>query len=196
MDANSVVSSEMYESSIKIFPVIPLEGRTTLEFDDFDCSAEGPMINIITDAELNKDVIEVGERSRISFPVYATLHNLCIYIKSMDKFMAIIITCKCEQNLTRKLTLSNRRSNIRIDGNQCDVPLKIGESWQYLNLDMEYMLQNAFGVSYLSTIGITIEGSATLNKIFFQEREYAEAELPIYLRLLAPSQAVAETGSH
>ncbi|KAJ1407587.1 hypothetical protein B484DRAFT_309359, partial [Ochromonadaceae sp. CCMP2298] len=63
------------------------------------------------------------------------------------------------------------------------VPLEIQEGWQYLCIDLEDLLANAFGASYAMCREVTVCGSCRLSKLYFQSQMYADVELPKFLRV-------------
>jgi hypothetical protein len=74
------------------------------------------------------------------------------------------------------------------------MPLLLGPSWQYLNLDIADIVQRAFGTQYTSCRGVQVSGTCRVSKIYLQDREYADAELPSYLSVLSSSSSAAPAG--
>lgn len=59
----------------------------------------------------------------------------------------------------------------------------MGPSWQYINLDLVDMVDRAFGTLFVSCRSVRISGTCRLSKVYLQDREYADVELPTLLRL-------------
>ena len=173
-----------YTLATKVLPLVPSAGEYDINFDLIDCTAEGPSVSVLTDAETNMDVLEISDNSRVSFPITCNYRYLALHLKNMEKFVAVTILVKCTAGKVRELTLSNRRSNIIIQENTAAAPMKLGEGWQYLNLDIQQLIYNAFGSEMETCICVSVHGSARMSKLYFQEKEYADAELPPYLRLI------------
>ena len=58
------------------------------------------------------------------------------------------------------------------------------DGWQRMNLDLHDLMSNAFGIAYKSTQQITVFGTCRVSKIYFQSEDYADCELPPFLRLI------------
>ena len=86
----------------------------------------------------------------------------------------------------RTITISNRRTTIHIHGNQCAVPMELGLGWQYVNIDLNDIMMRCFGTSVEYVSAIIIHGSTRVGKIYFQDKNYSDAELPKLLRILRP----------
>jgi hypothetical protein len=170
--------------SVKVYPIVPSPGEVEINFDMVDCMADGPSVGVVEDSETKMDAIELADNSRVTFPVNCKYQYMALNVKNLDKFVAITVTCKCSEGKIREVVLSNRRSNIAINGNSCQAPLLLGDGWQYLNVDIEKLLNNAFGASLDCTLQIAVTGSTRLGKLYLQESPYADAELPPFLRLI------------
>jgi len=173
--------------AVNISPILPPEDEFQLDFEILDCvvmSDKHAQVAIITDNEIDRDALEIGENSRVVFSTFSKYPYLCVHLKNVEKFMSITVACKCENDLIRELTFSNRRSNVHIHGNTLSAPLIISDGWQYVNIDLNKVLLNGFGVKFISCLEVVIDGSTRVSKMFLQEQEYADAELPPYLRMI------------
>ena len=172
----------------EVLPIMPPSGED-FDFDTIDCSPSGPEVSVADDFELLTEtgcpVLEiVGEKSEMAFYMNTTLPYVAFHIKSVRKFMGITLRFIDNTKTTRTVSFSNKRSVVTVDQDKCFLPIEIGmEGWQYLCLDFERICKNAFGTSYSSCKEVTVHGSCRLSKLFFQKREYADAELPEYLRV-------------
>lgn len=173
-----------FDLAVKVHAVVPAAGCHEINFEDIDYTAEGPSVSVVTDQETGADAVDVNDNSRISFPVHCKYRYLALNIKNIDKFVSITLVCKCIENTPRQITLQNKRTNIVVDGNTASIPMKFVEGWQYLNLDIEKMVMNSFGVSCASTLLVSLQGATRVSKIYFQEEPYSDAELPAFLRLV------------
>jgi hypothetical protein len=92
---------------------------------------------------------------------------------------------KDSQKNIRTFILSNRRTTLHIEHNQCQLPFVFGDGWQIINLDLHDILERCFGTQLISTQEIIIYGSVRIGKIYFQDKLYSDVELPPYLRLMS-----------
>ena len=171
-----------------VLPIMP-PTADDFDFDTIDCSPSGPEVSVADDFELLTEtgcpVLEiVGEKSEMAFYMNTNLPYVAFHIKGVGKFLAITLTFTDDAKRTRTVHFSNKRSVVTVDQDKCYLPIEIGmEGWQYLSLDFERICKNAFGTSYSSCKEVTVHGSCRLSKLFFQKREYADAELPEFLRV-------------
>ena len=162
------------------------------------------IVTIVNDTELDQEVLEIGDHSLpLIFRNFLScnLPNLSLNIKNLEKFVTIIIKCKCLINnnnnntnnninnnnneIEKELYFTNRKSTIQINGNKVIAPLILIDSWQYINIDFKKIILNAFGCTYLSCSEIIIHGSTRISKLYFQEKPYSDAELPSFLRIIS-----------
>jgi hypothetical protein len=162
------------------------------DFETIDCCPSGPEVSVVDDFELliegGAPVLEVlGEKSEMAFYMNTNLPHVALHIKSIARFMAISLQLVDDLGKERTVHFSNKRSIVTVDQDKCSLPIGIGmEGWQYLNLDFERICKNAFGTHYKSCLSVTVHGSCRLSKLFFQQREYADVELPEFLRVCVP----------
>ena len=84
--------------------------------------------------------------------------------------------------IKRHLICNSRQSTSRISKNSCSLPLELVDGWNYLCLDLKELTEAAFGVQYSSTLKVTVYSSTRLWRCFFQDKRYADIELPTHLR--------------
>lgn len=142
---------------------------------------------VVDDVETAKATVEInGESSYLQFPIQSSLPYLAFQVKNLDRFMKILLQIRDHENRVRTFTISNKRTTILVKDNDCQLPVDLGSGWQYINLDLEDMMRRCFGTTYVSVQEIIVFGSTRIGKIYFQDREYSDAELPAYLRLITP----------
>lgn len=136
--------------------------------------------------ELGKDVIEImGEESLIEFPTRSNLRYLAVYLKNMDRFLKIVIKLQDSSGKIREFTISNRRTTVFVQNSMCQLPMDIGPAWQYFCIDLADITNRCFGTSYYMCTEVQIHGSTRLAKMYLQAKRHADAELPLFLRVLS-----------
>jgi hypothetical protein len=176
------------KAAMEITPILP-PGEDTIDFDVLDCMVKGPEISIIEDRELSitnpPSVVElIGADSTITFFADCSRQYLVLNVKGMERFLTIILHCVDDIGETKTITLTNKASFVTADRQSCKLPLVLEEGWQYLCIDLEDLLANAFSATFASCREVTVCGSCRLSKLYFQSRKYADVELPKYLRVL------------
>ena len=170
-----------------ILAVIP-PGPEDLDFDQIDCMATGPDVTIVDDFELLLEggcpVLEItGKDSKMIFYTESTLPLVCFQIKNIERYMGITLTMTDDIGESRVANFSTKSSIVTLDKNVINLPINIGEGWQYLCLDFRKLCNHGFGTNYSYCTEISVTGSCRLSKIFFESREFSDAELPEYLRV-------------
>ena len=174
-------------NGVEVLPVLPPSGDD-FDFDAIDCNPSGPEVTVVDDFELaeksGSPVLDiVGEKSQMTFYTSTMLQHVALHVKSVSRYMSFTFTLIDDTKETRVIVFSNKRSVVTVDKNACNLPIEIGEGWQYLTLDFERICANAFGTHYVSCTECTVNGSCRLSKLFFQKNEYADVELPEFLRV-------------
>ena len=142
---------------------------------------------VVDDVETGKSTVEInGDSSYLQFPIQSSFQYLAFQIKNLDRFLKIICHIRDDENHIRTFTLTNKRTTIQVKDNSCSLPIELGSGWQYFNLDLDDLMRRSFGTNYSHILEITVFGSTRIGKIYLQDREYCDAELPSFLRLITP----------
>jgi hypothetical protein len=183
------MASEFEKFDGHLLPVIPRVDAGNggeIDFEMINCYPVGDVV-VVDDVETAKSTVEInGESSFLQFPVQSGLQYLVFQIKNLDRFLKIILQIRDQDNILRSFTLTNKRTTIQIKDSICHLPIQLGLGWQYLNLDLEDLMRRCFGTAYAVVHEIVVFGSTRIGKIYFQDREFCDAELPGYLRLVSP----------
>lgn len=173
---------------MEITTVIPPDDAP-LEFEHLDCSLFGSEVNIIDDIELDltaavPTVELLGTDSKIRLFTDCERPMLAMHIKFIKRFMNMEIVVLDESHTERVFQLSNKTSFVTVTENICKAPIQVKDGWQYLLIDLEEIVANAFGTSYHKCVEVTISGSCRISKLYFQSKKYADIELPAFLRVV------------
>lgn len=144
-------------------------------------------VAIVDDKELQGQVVAelVGPGARLTFQTRAGVQPLLVaYAKCLDKFFSIDVNVVDGDDNYYTFSFSNRRSIVKIEGHLAEIPMVLGAGWQYISADLADLTAKAFGVAYFSTIQVRVNSSCRLFRLYFAGREYADIELPPFLRLL------------
>lgn len=160
-----------------------------IDFDLLDCAAEGPEVTVVDDYELQVvspvSVLElIGPRSKVTFFTDCHRPYLVVHFKTIDRFLRMTVLCVDDTGKNKLFDMSNKSSFITVDQSTCSMPMEVGGGWQYLCIELDELLANAFGSTFLSCKELTIYGSCRVSKIYFQSRKHADVELPSYLRVV------------
>ena len=186
----------------ELTPILP-PGDIEIDFDTINCipgmgsqsssfclcnifsAIDGQEVDIVEDNELVKDVFEIGDQSSISFPASSNLPIFVTFIKNTGRFLEVAVRVLDSEGVNRKITMSNKRSTIAVNKDTCNLPLQIDHGWQYLNVDLNNICKRCFGTQFISCVDIRIGGPARVAKIYFESVDHADAELPMYLRVIS-----------
>jgi Protein of unknown function (DUF667) len=148
--------------------------------------SEGNAIEVFDDDELKVQLVEVqGERAKLALPCSSIKPLLCMHIKMLEQFCTLEVEIVDDTKRYRSINLSNARSVATIEGSQARLPLQLVSGWNHVCIDLDEIVQLAFGSQYLTTCQVTVRGSCRVSKIFFQDAVYADVQLPKHLRVLS-----------
>lgn len=158
-------------------------------------------VAIIREPELGFDVSAVDLASKsaeLSFSCAVKLPVLSLHIKDVGRFLKLEITIlDSGTGELRRLELSNKQSVLRVNATYASLPLELVSGWNLVRLDVARMARAAFGATYAGTTEITVFGVCRVAKVFFSDRAYEDAELPIFLRAIPlplSAEALAKQG--
>ena len=114
----------------------------------------------------------------------SSLRYLVLHIKNAAKFMSLEVQLLDDSERYRTFHVSNGRSITTISNDLCELPLHLGDHWQFVKLDLEDLTHCAFGTRYLSISQIKLFSSCRVGVMFLADKIYADAELPPFLRVL------------
>ncbi len=170
-----------------ILAVIP-PGPDDFDFDQIDCLPVGPDVTIVDDFELLVDsgcpVLDIaGKESKMIFYTESTLPLICFHIKSVEKYLGLTLKMTDDSGEARTVNFNTKSSIVTLDKNTLNLPINIGDGWQFLCLDFRKLCNHGFGTNYSHCTEVQVQGSCRLSKIFFESREFSDIELPAYLRV-------------
>jgi len=123
--------------------------------------------------------------SKVTFPISSSYRYLVFQFRNLNKFFKINLKVIDGSSKLRNISISNSRSTVYIMHNECSIPLIVSSSsWQILKIDIVDILKKAFGVTLNVTTEISIEGVIKISKIYFEDLDYCDAQLPDFLRLV------------
>lgn len=142
-------------------------------------------MNVVDDVETKMTGIEVnGDDSYIEFPMQVEERCLALQLKNLDRFTKLVIRVHDNAGKNRTFVMSNKRTTVHLKNSVCQLPMEMGIGWQYFNIDLHDITAKCFGTDYVYISNVMIYGSTRIGKIYFQDREYSDLELPPFLRLL------------
>jgi hypothetical protein len=174
---------------MEITPIFP-RNEDPIDFDLIDCQITGTDFQMVEDQELNYDnppsVLEImGSNNKIKFYTDCPRPYLILHFKTMKRYATVEFIIIDEDGHEKHFIASNKTSFITVDGSECKLPLvSAQDGWQYCCIDLEDLTANAFGSIYFKCREITIHGTCRLSKLFFSSKQYADIELPKFLRVV------------
>ena len=154
-----------------------------------DCEVLGGdnEVNVVDDGELGQLCVEVlGTQAGLHFACDSILRYLVLHVKDVGKFVRVEIEVIDDCRQYRIFKASNTASMAHVDQRQGEacLPLQLAEGWNHLCLDLEHLTKAAFGTAYLSCVQVRVFANCRLLRAYFQDRPYADAELPEHLQVL------------
>lgn len=140
---------------------------------------------MVDDVETKMVGIEVnGDDSYIEFPIQSEAQFVALQLKNLDRFCRLVLRVHDSAGRGRTFILSNRRTTVHIKNNVCQLPMEMGVGWQYFNINLRDITAKCFGTDFVYLSNVMVYGSTRIGKIYLQDREHADLELPPFLRLL------------
>lgn len=147
-------------------------------------------ISILEDEDVNVQVVQIqGHKEGLVFSVNSVLRYLVLFIKNLKQYVEIDVTILVSGREYKVMNVTNARSLAKVDADQskCQIPLLFGfeTGWRYLCMDLKELSMQAFGTEHIATTHIRVRGFCRLLRVYFQEEQYNDNQLPSYLSLLA-----------
>lgn len=143
-------------------------------------------VRVVEDTEVGREVVElIGQEAELIMQVQSMLPLLVLHAKGAPRFFWISIGVLDDRNCVRTLTLSNKTTLVSVEDDRASMPTELGEGWQRLCLDLPRLVEIAFGAGLLATVQVCIRGSISLSRVYFQDQDYSDAELPDHLRAVS-----------
>ena len=159
-------------------------GPVLIAQEECERNYEGDVL-VVEDDEVQAAVVEIlGVSANLVFPCATSMRYLVLQMKHLDKYTAIEVEVIDSTRKRRKLQLTNSQSKIKIKENECSMPLTLTEGWNYVCLDLQSLVNNAYGTDLRRSICVQVFASCRLLRVFFQAQPYSDAELPKHLRVL------------
>ena len=143
-------------------------------------------MKVVRDVETHENALQVNSGSlSLNIPRQSSKRYLAIYLKNLKRFTEIQIDVYDVNGAQKHITFGNHQSVIRIQpkAGECRLPMTLKASWNYLNIDLQDIVQMAFGVGYSHCQTVTISAHCAVWKVYFQDRPHAESELPESLQI-------------
>ena len=143
-------------------------------------------MEIVRDSELGIDVVELlGPQARVVIPCKSVLPFLVMHIKDLSKFSSVEVAIVDATRRVRRISMSSKVSATRIDADRCTMPLLLDDNaWNYVCLNLSDITHTAFGVAFSFAKEIIVTSNMVLGRIFFTDKQYEDAELPVFLRVI------------
>ncbi|OQR82690.1 hypothetical protein ACHHYP_15640 [Achlya hypogyna] len=167
--------------------VVPLGEHPAVRMAVAECLQLGGEndVRVVHDADVDEPALElVGPETRIVFHTSNVMRYVVFFVKNLDAFFTFEIELLDAKKEYRTLTVTNARSLARVNACHCQMPLALGKGWQYLCMDLQSIVLEAFGTHHMTTVQIRVLASCRLLRVFFQDVRYSDAELPPDLSLL------------
>ncbi|CAM9825317.1 unnamed protein product, partial [Phaeothamnion confervicola] len=140
---------------------------------------------VVDDTLTGAQCVELMGEAALRLPCSSVLPFLCLHLDAMGEFVSFEVTVVDDAERFRRIDVSNRRSQVVLDGDLLQLPLKCdGPGWERLNLDLDRIVRLAFGTQYLTTCLVRVGATCRLARVFFQEQPYADVALPPHLRVM------------
>nr|CCA16022.1 conserved hypothetical protein [Albugo laibachii Nc14] len=185
------IQPESSEAALPKYDVISLQQHPDIKKTQLrdELLRNNNQVSIFKDEDVNGQVVQIqGQREGLVFSVTSVLRYLVLFIKNLKQFVEIDVTILVSGREYKVMKVTNARSLAKVDADRCkcQIPLLFGAEtgWRYLCMDLKDLSIQAFGTEHIATTRIRIRGFCRLLRVYFQEEEYHDHQLPPYLSLL------------
>ena len=159
-------------------------GPILIAQEECERNYEGDVI-VLEDEEVQANVVELlGISANLVFPCSTTMRYLVLHVKHLEKYCSVEVEVIDSLRKRRKLQASNNQSKVKVKDEICSMPLELQTGWNYLCLDLEQLLNDAFGTHFRRAICVQIFASCRVWRAFFQSDMFADAEMPPHLQVI------------
>lgn len=183
----------------KFFTVFNSCGRNPLSH--WTAQVRNGQCKRITDADLNTLVLELSSVNSTTTFITAPpdprqslavkLPFVTLIVKNSHKYFGFEIQIRDDENQLRRYQASNFQSKTRANIFCIQMPLRLADGWNQVQINLDEFTKRAFNTNYLETVRIRVNANCRLRRIYFTDRLYGDHEKPQEYRL-AVRQTVPE----
>ncbi|GBG25847.1 Cilia- and flagella-associated protein 20 [Hondaea fermentalgiana] len=186
-----------FPDTVTIFP--PMEGEMDLteyppvvvaqrDLARLRASSKEEEVNVIVDDEVDDQVVELlGTHANLGFHLEdIDLRFLVLHVKNMERYFRLEAVLQGSDEKFYQLSASNHQSTVRAQRQAASLPIVLAKGWNRICLDFEDICARAFGVKYKAIKELRVYANCRIWRLFFQDKNYGDASLPIHLRIVNP----------
>ena len=111
------------------------------------------------------------------------LEFLVIVLKNMNTPFSIEIEILDDQKQKRRIRASTFHKETVVNPTSCIMPIELDPDWNQIQFNLADFTKRAYNTTYAETLRVTIHASCRLRRVYFADRLYNEAELPVEFQL-------------
>lgn len=171
------------------FPPIRLAQQDLAHMAESNATVKEEQVNVVVDDEVDDQVVELlGVLANLGFALEdMDLRFLVMHVKNVQRYLRFELVVQGQDDKVYHLSSSNRQTVVRTKLDRCSLPLMLKPGWNRVCLDLDDVCRRAFGVAYRSTLEVRVFANCRLWRMFFQDKDYADSQLPVELRVVQPS---------
>ena len=93
-----------------------------------------------------------------------------------------------DHNVRRRFRFSTYQSTTRLKPFICTMPMRLGEGWNMVKINLADFTRQAYETNYVETLRVQIHANCCIKRVYFSDRLYSEDELPAEFKAV-PKQA-------
>lgn len=186
---SSVQSPETNEEEEGDIEVLNLKEHPSVLRAQAECATllNGNSVVIVEDEDVKEDVVQItGHDAELVFQCRNIFRYLVLFLKDVEQFIELRVEILDDKQTYRQLMLTNARSLAKVEEQSCQLPIVFGNKpgWRYLCIDLQHLTKHAFGTKHVTTTNIKLSGTCRLLRMYFQDEQYGDNDLPSYLTFL------------
>ncbi|XP_025203331.1 cilia- and flagella-associated protein 20-like [Melanaphis sacchari] len=106
-----------------------------------------------------------------------------LMVKNLNQFFTFEITILDNENIRRRLRVSNYHTSKKLSMFIYTMPICMSEGWNQLNLNLADIVRHSFKTTYVETVRVQLHANCRLRRIYFSDQPYKDDQLPNVYRM-------------
>lgn len=144
----------------------------------------------VMDRDLKRSVIDIQGNAVTTTHIRSPKLSIKLsHVSFLIKSMGADVPCGIElevldsKDCRRRFRASTYQKRVTSDDKITAMPLKLDAGWNHVQFNLGEFLDRWYGTSYVETVGIQINATCRVRRIYFTDASYEESELADEYRL-------------
>ncbi|VVC45103.1 Cilia/flagella-associated protein 20/WDR90/C3orf67 [Cinara cedri] len=103
---------------------------------------------------------------------------ITLLLKNLNRYFTFEITVLDDENIRRRIRVSNYQSATRMSTFMCSIPLCLSEDWSQVQFNLADFTNRTFNTNYKETVRVQVHANCRLRRVYFSDEQYNDDQLP------------------